>query len=64
MNLFEVIDGRFKYEMLREKLRQVDREEQWSKRTGFNRMCYSCTRPCKTRNKTWTGCVKRELKKR
>ena len=61
MELFNVTDGRFDYKMLREQLRQADREEQWSLKTGYNRMCYACKRPCKTRNKTWTGCVKREV---
>ena len=63
MKLFNVTDGRNEYKMLRDVLRQADAEEHWSKKTGYNRICYACTRNCKTKNKTWTGCVKREVKR-
>lgn len=61
MRQYDVIRAKAAHERLREQLRQADREEQWALRTGFNPMCYACRRECKTRNKTWNNCIKREV---
>lgn len=61
--LYKVTNGSEDYFMIRETIRREDEAGNWSKRTGFNRMCYDCKRDCKTKNHTWSGCVKKEVKR-
>ena len=59
IRLYKVTDGHAERTMLIERLKQEDEAIHWALKTGNNRMCYNCKNDCKTKNQTWTGCVRK-----